>query len=242
MTDFECGIVRDAFPILDIPASKCCDGKSIGCTNGTITSININYRRFRSPLPANLGDLTNLKNLTLSQNGFTGSIPEDWVRLAKLENLKDLSMNLFSGPIPIEWSNLSNMKHLNLGRNIIGGSLTPWLGDLTKLSTLISGNYLTGRVPAWMSADQIKSDIRQNCFKPEELPVQFSHDYQRPADVCKAYYGSDSIISTDSPRSPPPIALIAGATVAVFAVFLAAIFGFISFRRRNAFAKTKNET
>ncbi|KAJ3096273.1 hypothetical protein HDU97_006056 [Phlyctochytrium planicorne] len=248
MTNSECNIIREAFPILGIPASKCCKEESIGCTNGTITAISAYFKRFETTLPAKLGDLSNLKNLVLSALGS-----------AIYPNSMRWTGNFFLGPVPIEWSKLSNLRVLNLAANNIGGPLPPWLGNLTQLQRLdlsaanFTGPILveweksfsitlkelfTGRVPTW--TDDVERTIEGNCFMGDELPtrnVTLPNDFkQRSGAACKSYY--DALKSAESPRSPPT-ALIVGVAIVAFLVFLAAVFGFIYFRRRIAAAKAK---
>ena len=68
------------------------------------------------PVPAWLGDLSNLVGLVLTVNQLTGPIPAD---LGNLSNLKwlDLSFNNLTGPIPASLADLSNLEGLSLRAN-----------------------------------------------------------------------------------------------------------------------------
>ena len=60
-----------------------------------------------------IGNLTNLTSLSLSQNQLKGEIPSEMGTLAKLEYL-NLGNNEFTGEIPSEIGNLTNLTVLGL--------------------------------------------------------------------------------------------------------------------------------
>ena len=94
-----------------------------------------------------LGNLTHLALLNISDNKLTGSIPPELASLLHLGSL-DLSGNNLSGGIPPELGNLPNLSSLNLSGNHLAGNIPPDLGNLSSLYVLhLSGNSLTGNVP-----------------------------------------------------------------------------------------------
>lgn len=122
-------------------------------------------------LPAELGNLTWLKQLHLSSNPLTGSIPpqmgnltgmEYWVidhtqlsgeiptQLGNLGNVIYFSLmnNQHTGNIPQQLGNLTNVRYLYLNNNQFTGFI-PWtLGNLTNLNFLrLENNQLSGDVP-----------------------------------------------------------------------------------------------
>ena len=102
------------------------------------------------PIPAELGNLSNLQLLSLWGNQLTGPIPAE---LGNLSNLQLLSLwgNQLTGPIPAELGNLSNLQLLSLWGNQLTGTIPPELARLTNLNQLdLSHNQLTGPVPAWL--------------------------------------------------------------------------------------------
>ncbi len=99
-------------------------------------------------LPSGLSDLTNLSYLNLSQNNLEGTIPGSIASLVNLEYL-DLSDNNFEGLIPDEIWDLSNLTHLALGGNrSLSGTIPPMIGQMINLKHLaISGTQLNGTLP-----------------------------------------------------------------------------------------------
>ena len=101
------------------------------------------------PIPPALVQLTNLQRLNVGGNDLTG--PFAW--LGNMTNLRDLSLwDLgLTGPVPAWLGNLTNLEVLNLTRNALTGPVPAWLGNLTNLEVLsLSRNALTGPVPAWL--------------------------------------------------------------------------------------------
>ena len=101
-------------------------------------------------IPAELGNLSKLKTLSLGVNQLTGSIPAELGNLINLETL-NLYYNQLSGTIPAELGNLSKLKKLSLGVNQLTGSIPVELGNLINLETLnLYYNQLTGEIPAFI--------------------------------------------------------------------------------------------
>ena len=116
--------------------------------NGRVTYLVLSNNQLSGTIPGELGNLTNLKNLTLGYNQLSGAIPEE---LGKLTNLEYLSLanNRLSGTIPGELGNLTNLSGLNLFTNQLTGSIPEELGNLTNLEYLLLGNNagLSGALP-----------------------------------------------------------------------------------------------
>ncbi len=91
-------------------------GKSIEVYNGIsvsegTTALNLSGRGLSGSLKGEIRFLTNLKQLDISDNNFTG-LPAEVGQLSKLEVL-NLSNNPFTG-LPNELANLKNLKILDL--------------------------------------------------------------------------------------------------------------------------------
>ena len=99
------------------------------------------------PIPAELGSLTNLDNLSLGHNELTGPVPPELGGLTKLRFL-DLAGNALTGPIPPELGELASLTWLSLFSNSLTGPIPTELGSLADLESLhLGGNDLTGPIP-----------------------------------------------------------------------------------------------
>ncbi len=123
------------------------DWEGVNVEGGHITHIIRESNGLTGPIPPELGNLGNLRGLTLSRNDLTGSIPPE---LGKLVNLERLSLyeNNLTGPIPPELGNITNLVNLKLHSNQLEGLIPPELGNLTWLEWLeLEYNDLSGEIP-----------------------------------------------------------------------------------------------
>ena len=109
-------------------------------------------------IPAELGNLTELRDLRLNSNQLagegpfdgsqlTGEIPTELANLANLTRLH-LSGNQLTGAIPAELGNLANLEDLQIDHNQLTGAIPPELGNLANLRNLrLFSNRLTGAIP-----------------------------------------------------------------------------------------------
>ena len=109
-------------------------------------------------------------SINLSNNNLKGklsaSLVEDLVNTIGYLRDLDLSINDISGSIPPQIGNLSNLTNLNLGSNELTGTVPDELGKLSKLENLnISDNKLTGII----SIDLQNSDMWKNLKEEPNL-------------------------------------------------------------------------
>ena len=109
-------------------------------SNGRVHGLFLGSNQLTGKIPSELGDLANLRLLSLRDNQLTGEIPPELGSLANLEWLR-LNNNQLTGEIPAELGRLTNLKELHL-----------------------SGNQLTGCVPASLK------DVADNDFAQLGLP------------------------------------------------------------------------
>ena len=115
--------------------------------HGLVIRLDLRGNGLTGPIPAELGQLSQLQSLDLRWNRLTGSIPSELGRLAQLESL-DLRENRLRGPIPADLSQLSQLRSLNLGENWLTGPIPAALSQLSQLQSLdLSWNRLTGLIP-----------------------------------------------------------------------------------------------
>nr|GEW55038.1 protein kinase-like domain-containing protein [Tanacetum cinerariifolium] len=99
---------------------------------------------------SHFGNLSFLRVLSLFNNTFQGTIPNELGRLSRLRRLY-IDINKLSGVIPENLSGCSNLRELQLGGNKLVGSIPKEMSLLSKLSMLaISENNLTDRIPPFL--------------------------------------------------------------------------------------------
>ncbi|MBC6477038.1 MAG: putative Ig domain-containing protein [Hormoscilla sp. GM7CHS1pb] len=115
-------------------------------------NLSLTNNSLTGTIPSELGELSNLTKLRLHNNEITGTIPTELGELANLQIL-GLSANALTGTIPPELGNLTSLQNLYLWQNELTGAIPPELGNLTGLRNLwLQGNHLTGDLPASVEA------------------------------------------------------------------------------------------
>ena len=125
------------------------DAVTVSGTPRRVTKIDTSGENLNlsGTIPSELGSLSSLTNLRLSNNLLTGSIPPE---LGNLSSLKWLSLwnNQLTGTIPPQLGNLTSLTMLRLEWNDLTGTIPPQLGNLTSLDSMsLGGNRLTGAIP-----------------------------------------------------------------------------------------------
>ena len=112
-----------------------------------LQTLDLTQNELSGPIPSELGQLGNLRYLRLGWNQFDGNIPVELGQLSHLQSL-DLASNELSGPIPSELGQLGNLTYMNLSSNGLSGPIPAELGQLGNLRSLyLSGNQLSGSIP-----------------------------------------------------------------------------------------------
>jgi Leucine-rich repeat (LRR) protein len=125
-----------------------CRWYGVACEDSHVSELTLVRENLTGPIPPELGNLTNLRVLSLWDNFLSGPIPPE---LGNLTNLQVLSLdfNHLSGAIPPELGNLVNLRELILGANQLKGTIPPQLANLHALTDLsLSHNALTATEPA----------------------------------------------------------------------------------------------
>ncbi|KAL8113110.1 hypothetical protein AgCh_020437 [Apium graveolens] len=116
---FRAGVKSDpqgVFSNWDPDGCNPCMWSGVQCVNNVVQMLDLNGFSLEGVLAPDLGKLTNLKFLILSQNHFSGTIPKEFGGLAVLEVL-DLRNNSLNGTIPVELQGIPSLKHLLLYNN-----------------------------------------------------------------------------------------------------------------------------
>ena len=119
----------------------------VSVSDGLVTGLDLSLNNLTGTIPAALGNLNNLENLSLTGNQLRGVIPAALGNLNNLENL-NLSFNQLSGAIPAALGNLSNLEVMWLVSNQLSGAIPTTLGNLSNLEVMILNiNQLSGELP-----------------------------------------------------------------------------------------------
>lgn len=126
-----------------------CPSNGMPCRQPTkrVDSIILPGLLLEGTLSASLGNLSFLSIFDLSNNYFTGRIPQELGRLVELVTLS-LSANAFSGSIPIELGLLQKLEYLDLQSNKLENAIPSSLGNCSSLKSLLLGsNLLSSSIP-----------------------------------------------------------------------------------------------
>ncbi|KAL5774242.1 hypothetical protein ACOSP7_011799 [Xanthoceras sorbifolium] len=128
-------------------------GVTCGVRHRRVTALNISYLSFVGTIPPQLGNLSFLAVLDMTNNSFHGSLPDDfntqipsWFdSLPKLEHLI-LYGNNFVGTKPISLGNISLLQQLDLSYNQISGTIPSSIFNISSLEVLdLSDNQLSAQ-------------------------------------------------------------------------------------------------
>ncbi|CAN1122952.1 Probable inactive receptor kinase At1g48480 [Linum perenne] len=124
-----------------------CNWVGVICAGNRVVELHLPGMGLSGELPIGLGNLTQLLTLSVRFNALRGSVPADIANLSLLRNLY-LQGNFFSGEIPAFLFPLQNLVRLNLADNNFSGPISNDFNKLTRLRTLyLEGNQLTGPIP-----------------------------------------------------------------------------------------------
>ncbi|XP_022720444.1 receptor-like protein kinase HSL1 [Durio zibethinus] len=133
----------------------------------TLKMLNLSYNPF-SPgrIPPELGNLTNLEIMWLTECNLVDGIPDSLGQLEKLTDL-DLAINHLVGKIPSSLTELVSIVQIELYNNSLTGELPRGFSNLTHLRLLdASMNQLTGTIPDDLTRLPLESlNLYQNNFE-----------------------------------------------------------------------------
>ncbi|CAM6089550.1 unnamed protein product [Calypogeia fissa] len=119
----------------------------VNCSDqGQVITVSLDNLSLEGELvSATLGSLFGLLNLSLANNSFKGTLPDDFVGLSKITTI-DFSNNRFVGSIPGSLVNLPSLTNLSLAGNELNGTIPFTLGSAIQDLDL-SRNQLEGPIP-----------------------------------------------------------------------------------------------
>ena len=132
----------------------------------SLETLSIKYNRFSGSLPEELGAMSLLEFVDISENGLQGSLPFGMTRLTKLTTLA-LEGNQITGGLE-SISTLDNLRELYMSNNALDQTLQEeTIQSLTNLRVLdINHNYLSGSIPdtLWGMTNIEVIDMSHNYF------------------------------------------------------------------------------
>lgn len=135
----------------------CANGwHGVVCHGGRVTELWMNLNNVACWGKFNLTALSKLDELLyldLSDNLFSGTIPDELFEMTKLQSLV-LSSNRLEGTLSNKFGRLVNLRHLDLSANGLTGTLPKSMGKMRSLEVLYLGesglevkNQLSGKIP-----------------------------------------------------------------------------------------------
>jgi hypothetical protein len=142
------------------------------------------------PHTPELGNLTNLNDLVLSDNSLSGPIPPELGNLTNLIIL-DLGTNSLSGPIPPELGSVARPSVLELSSNTLSGPIPPELGNIDLLN---------------LSSNQLSGTISPDTLNPFSVDLSFNNS-SGPKQEQNSCTASEIFLEGNSLLTPAPVAL-----------------------------------
>ncbi|XP_057530836.1 LRR receptor-like serine/threonine-protein kinase RPK2 [Amaranthus tricolor] len=135
------------------PSTNYCNWRGISCANARVVSLNLTFPDTNASsflagtLHSSVGNLSELRVLSIPHHAFSGEIPAEIGMLRNLEVI-ELQGNNFSGKTPNEMCNLSSsLRLLNFSSNFLTGKIPSRLIGSGKIRVVdLSDNQLSGKI------------------------------------------------------------------------------------------------
>lgn len=156
-----------------VPGTGPCKGSveqwgGVICFNGIVTGLRLENMGLSGKIDVDaLGKLTGLRTMSLSNNSFTGMLP-DLHRVGGLRAVY-LTGNQFSGEIPPEFfEKMDALRRLWMGGNKFTGLIPSSLFQLTHLNELhLEKNRFTGPIPSFNQPTLMDLNLSNNKLEGE---------------------------------------------------------------------------
>ncbi|MCP4412469.1 MAG: hypothetical protein GY808_07860, partial [Gammaproteobacteria bacterium] len=119
----------------------------ITVSQNRVQQINLDSNNLTGSLPVGIGNISDLRYLSLRFNNLSGSIPNEIGQLLNLQVL-NLVANEIVGTLPVDIGNLTDLNYLNIADNNLSGEIPHEIGLLNSLTDLyLSLNNFSGPLP-----------------------------------------------------------------------------------------------
>ncbi|KAL3365637.1 hypothetical protein AABB24_010654, partial [Solanum stoloniferum] len=149
---------------------------SVGNFSDSLHGFEADGCKLKGMIPREIGKLTGLTKMSLSNNEFTGCIPNTIQGMLSLQELY-LDKNKIEGPIPDDMCSLQNLGALDLSQNKFSGSVPPCLGKFTSLRILrLDYNMLDSRLPESLGSlkDLLEFSVSSNLLSGQ-IPFEIGN-------------------------------------------------------------------
>ncbi|KAM3334407.1 hypothetical protein ACQJBY_029056 [Aegilops geniculata] len=135
----------------DVYSDAICSFTGVVCWSSgdsRVLSLSLGNLGLEGPFPRGLELCTSMTALDLSNNNFSGPLPEHISQQMAYITYLDLSNNSFSGVIPASIGNMTYLSTLALRHNQFDNGIPAQLGNTSRLISLnVADNSLSGPVP-----------------------------------------------------------------------------------------------
>ncbi|XP_052197786.1 LRR receptor-like serine/threonine-protein kinase HSL2 [Diospyros lotus] len=157
-----------------------CDWTGVTCDlqNGVVVSIDLSNLNLAGKFPAGFCRISTLRNLSLGNNYFGGSLSSSSISFCSHLQVLNISSNLFVGNLPEFVPEFINLATLDLSSNNFTGGIPASFGRFPALQVLtLSQNFLNGSIPEYLSnlTELTRFELGFNPYKPGPLPQEIGN-------------------------------------------------------------------
>lgn len=138
-----------------------------------LANLGLAFNRFTSTIPSSVGNMTMLNLISMFNNLLSGPIQSfSYTNLTQLEIL-DLGGNMLEGTVPSEWSTLVKLLELDASRNLLNGTIPESWSNLDQLELMILfKNAISGSIPKHLPANVVDLYLNLNVLT-HDIPLSF---------------------------------------------------------------------